>query len=94
MPQFPGGEDSLWSFIVKTIEFPHHLNTKEIVFVAFKIETSGEPTNIKIYKGENRLANEEVLRVFKKMPNWTPASCEGKAVAVQVVMPIVFAHGK
>lgn len=90
MPQFPGGNDSLWSFIVKNLEYPHHLPNSLRIYVVFTIENTGQTTNLRIYKGGYEPANKEVLRVFKQMPNWIPGSCEGEVVPVQVVIPINF----
>ncbi len=88
MPQFPGGDDSLWNFIVKNFEYPHHPPKSAKIYVAFTIEDGGSVSNLRIYKGAEERLDDEILRVFKKMPNWVPGSCEGILVPVVVVIPI------
>ncbi len=92
MPLFPGGNDSLWSYITKKIEFPHHLTKSISIIVTFTIELDGLSSNHKvIYKnGEYEPAENEALRVLKNMPKWFAGSCKGKKVPVQIVIPINF----
>ncbi len=72
---FPGGTEALFCFLA------NNLNSKIVsndtmctgkVFVKFKIDTVGNISNVKIYKGYSSKVDTEITRVIRLMPNWNP----------------------
>lgn len=60
------------------------------IVVSFVIDTQGKMTAIKITEGIGTESTMEVIRVFKKAPNWEPAMRGGKPVSVSLKIPFVF----
>ncbi|MBR7167397.1 MAG: TonB family protein, partial [Bacteroidales bacterium] len=92
-PQFPGGEDSLYSFIYTNLRYPQEAIDNGIegnVYITFVIEKDGSITNIKILRDIGYGCGAEAVRVLKMMPKWIPGSQRGKPVRVQFNMPIKF----
>jgi len=95
MPEFPGGIDSLFSFLRKNIQYPAAAKRNEVsgkVYAQIVIEKDGSISNPKILRGINGYEsfNSEVLRVFSIMPTWIPGTQRGKAVRVSYNLPFVF----
>ncbi|NTW31843.1 MAG: hypothetical protein HGB12_04330 [Bacteroidetes bacterium] len=74
MPEFPGGEDSLYEFIKKNIDRKIHSPSSKSkkVLLTFVIEKDGSISNIQILMGENKEYNGEAVRIMKIMPKWIP----------------------
>ena len=58
------------------------------IIVAFTVDEKGKVMNPKIIKGINSELNNEALRVVNKMPDWKPATSNGKAVTSVFKLPI------
>ena len=93
-PQFPGGEDSLYSFIYSNLRYPQEAIDNGIegrVFITFVIEKDGSITNIKILRDIGYGCGEEAVRVLKMMPKWIPGKDHlGNIHRTQYNMPINF----
>jgi len=93
-PQFPGGEDSLYSFIYSNLRYPQEAIDNGIegrVFITFVIEKDGSITNIKIRRDIGYGCGEEAVRVLKMMPKWIPGKDHlGNIHRTQYNMPINF----
>ncbi|RCH54275.1 hypothetical protein DJ568_13340 [Mucilaginibacter hurinus] len=87
-PEFPGGIKAWQSFL------KNHLSTikgfKGRVIAEFMVAKDGSLNNIKILRGFNEPANNEVLRVLKLSPNWKPATVDGEPIEVRYTVPINF----
>lgn len=93
MPLFAEGKDELKNFVKKNVHYPEKSQSRKIegtVFSSFVIEKNGEISNIKILKGLDEFCNEEVIRVIKLMPKWTPAQKANQNVRYQLNLPISF----
>ena len=89
--QFPGGEDSLYSFIAKNLRYPSTCaNVSGRVFAQILVEKDGSISNAKILRSLGKDFDDEVLRVIGLMPRWIPAKLDGKIVRMQYVVPIMF----
>lgn len=91
--EFPGGIARARQFIGNNLEYPRKAIQAEIqgtVQVKFTIEIDGSINNIEIVRKLGYGCDEEVIRVIKRMPKWTPAKRDGKAVKSYVTMPISF----
>jgi protein TonB len=93
LPEYPGGMDSLWKFILENIVYPEVARQAGIegkVVISFVVEKDGSLSSFEVVKKVHPLLNEEALRVVKLMPNWEPGKLNGKAVKVRFQLPIEF----
>lgn len=94
LPQFPGGNASMLTFIKRNFRYPPSLLLKDIsgkVIIAYVIDPTGKPTELTIKQSVSPEMDEEVLRVISEMPDWSPGYQNGKAVPVKMTYPINFA---
>lgn len=93
MPEFPGGEDSLFAFLSRNIKYPAEAKKADIrgrVFVTFVVEKDGRITGERILRDIGGGCGEEVLRVIRAMPKWKPGTQDGTPVRVQFNLPVSF----
>lgn len=93
MPEFPGGTEQLYRFLGRNTRYPESARRAGIegtVYVTFVVRSDGSISNIEIKKGLTEDINQEVIRVIKKMPDWSPGKQNGRAVNVQYILPYVF----
>lgn len=76
--------------VVKHKENNYVDNSEGRVIALFIIEKDGSITNIKIKKGLNEKADNEVIRVLNLMPDWNPGIHFGELVRVRMAIPINF----
>lgn len=97
MPRFKGGDlTDFRSWVISQIEYPQEAAEAEIngvVGFTFIIEKDGSVTNIKILKSPHELLSNEVIRILKKAPKWTPGRQRGRVVRVRYSLPIPFKIG-
>ncbi len=96
-PSFMGGDwNTFHQWLMQNIRYPMELAEKGVsahLVVKFVVNSQGyvEVTDISTIKGTmHPLFHEEVNRVMNKSPRWSPAMLNGKAVACQGIMPIIF----
>lgn len=94
MPEFPGGINSLMSYLGMNIVYPKEAikeNHEGRTLVSFVVTKDGSINNITVLKSSNypELDNE-ALRVVKSMPKWSPGKNKGKVVNVRYTIPIQF----
>lgn len=93
MPEFPGGEDALRSFITRSIDYPVIAQENGIqgkVYVTFVVSADGSVKNAKIARGVDPVLDQEALRVVNSLPLWKPGKQRGKDVNVSYTVPISF----
>ncbi len=93
MPQFPGGNDSMWSFFSKNIQYPPQAKENGIqgkVVVQFVVNEDGSLSDVKVLRDIGEGCADEVLRVLKMMPKWSPGIQFEKPVAVRFNLPVAF----
>jgi len=94
LPEFPGGMTALRKFIGDNLQYPDAAQEAEAsgtVYVKFVVTKDGSITNIQIERKLGYGCEEEVVRIFKRMPKWAPGRLNGKAVNCQFRLPITFA---
>jgi periplasmic protein TonB len=91
-PEFPGGAEALKRFLGKNLNTPDELSAGErkIVQIKFKVDKDGSVTSFEIVTSGGGDFDQEVVRVCKKMPKWTPAIQNGINVPVSYVLPVTF----
>lgn len=94
MPRFPGGRDSLFTFLSANVKYPKELANAHIsgkVVVQFVVDTDGTITDVVVVRSSGEpLLDEEAVRVVKMMPKWTPGMNEGEPVRVKYTIPVNF----
>ncbi|MFC4211856.1 energy transducer TonB [Pedobacter lithocola] len=93
MAEFPGGINKVREFIAKNLRYPEEAQENEVEATArvkFVVEKDGSVTNIQLEKKLGYGFDEEVMRIFKRMPKWKPALLKGHPVRSQFAMPISF----
>ncbi|MBN2727714.1 MAG: energy transducer TonB [Bacteroidales bacterium] len=93
MPEFSSGQKGLGDYIRGNLSYPREAldaKVEGIVIASFIVEKDGSISNIGIVKGLGHGCDEEVVRLIKMMPNWTPGQKDGKAVRVKLTIPVQF----
>ena len=93
MPEFPGGDAALLTFLSRNIKYPVIAQENGItgrIFVSFIINENGEIYDATISRGVHPLLDAEALRVVNLLPDWKPGRQGGKVVKVRYSVPIYF----
>jgi len=90
LPEFPGGNDAMLTFISENIKIPKEADVQGTVYVSVIVEPTGQLSNIRIMRGIGGGCDEAALKVLDMMPNWVPGLCHGTAVPVSMVVPIKY----
>ena len=92
-PSFPGGESKLVEFINDTRQYPKEAYDRGIqglVTCSFVVNVDGSISNIRLVRNVNALLDEEAIRIFTSMPNWSPGKINGQSVPVRVTRSVRF----
>ena len=93
MPEFPGGQEALFKYLGKSIDYPQmaaDAGIQGVVYVTFVVDNDGKVKGARVLKGIGGGCDEEALRVVNNMPKWSPGKQRGKSVKVQYNLPIRF----
>jgi periplasmic protein TonB len=92
MPQFPGGESALMSFIAMNLHYPpiDGCGFQGKVIIRFIITKSGDVSHVEVIRSFDPACDKEAITVIKKLPRWIPGEHNEKKVAVYYTIPIVF----
>lgn len=94
LPAFPGGQKALDRFYEDNIKYPQEAvdnNIEGTVNISFLVDETGKVSAPKINNDKIGHGIEtEALRVFNKMPKWTPGKIKGKNVKTRYTLPIKF----
>lgn len=90
MPEFKGGDKAMKLFIKKNLRLPASLDSSGKVCVGFIVETTGELTNLKIFKSLNNECDAEAIRLILSMPRWMPGSINGKDYRIPLSYCLTF----
>ncbi len=92
MPEFPGGNDSMYRFLSRNIHYPALARENGIegrCILTFVVCDNGTICNIEsVGRRAGWGLDEEAIRVIKAMPAWTPGKQNGKPVFVKFTLPI------
>lgn len=91
--QFPGGDEALSDFIVDNVQYPADGNGDYgSVKVEFTVNVDGSVSDVKVNKPLSEPLNREAIRVIQSMPEWTPATENGKPVARTLKVNVPFTY--
>ena len=91
LPTFPGGLDSMRTFIQKNIR--HTRWTAEYhgsVIVRLVVNTDGSLTDLEVVRGLCEKCDTEALEVIRIMPKWIPPKVDDQPVKTRILIPIKF----
>ncbi len=92
MPSFAGGDfNTFRTWFGGEFKYPSIAAENGIqgrIVVRFVIEKDGKLTNIQFLQSPDPVFNEEVLRVLRKSPKWTPGYQQDRPVRVSYVLPL------
>jgi len=94
MPQFPGGDKALMTWISKNVEYPKIAQKNGIegrVYIDFVVTKDGDVKQVKLARSASPSLDAEAIRVISNMPKWKPGKQRGQNVNVQYTIPINFA---
>ncbi len=93
MPEFPGGQQALFTYLGESINYPETAKRDSIsgvVYISFVIEKDGAVNEVEVKKGIGSGCDEEARRVISGMPDWIPGIHDGENVRVVYNLPIRF----
>jgi TonB family protein len=92
-PKFPGGDDSLISFLKNNLRYPAEAKLAKIqglVYVGFLVDQIGKIKDVRLLNSVNKQLDDEALRVVNLMPDWIPGKAGDTPVGVEFILPIEF----
>ena len=94
LPAFPGGQRALENFFDKNIQYPAEASdngVEGIVKIVFSVDELGKVSSPNVVSQNIGYGIEkEAMRVFSKMPTWTPGKIKGKNVKTKYTLPVNF----
>lgn len=92
-PSFPGGMDSLVSFVLQRIDYSVYNKADVVgtVLVEFTVEADGSISSPEIKVQLFPDCDENALQIVREMPRWQPATYKGKPIRCSFVLPVTFA---
>lgn len=93
MPIPPGGMDGWNSYLGKNMRYPTAAREAKVegkVIITFVVLENGEISNIDIIRGIGKGCDEEVMRLVKESPKWTPGKKDGEKVKTRMTLPVNF----
>jgi len=93
MPEFPGGNDALQTYLKKELKYPieaQRLGVFGQVLIGFVVEKDGRVTNVNVLISSYPDIDAEAHRVVSGFPKWKAGSQNGLPVRVSMQLPIKF----
>ena len=93
MPTYPGGYDSLVTFLRRQIKYPPTAIQDSVqgkVMIKFIVDTSGKVVNAIVYKSVRADLDTVCLSAITQMSKWTVGRLDGEPVAVFFILTIKF----
>jgi protein TonB len=90
--QYPGGKEKFTEFLKNKLSTPEDLEAgqKQKVLVRFKVDVDGSISQIEVIESGGVKFDNEVIRVMKKMPKWSPAMQNGIKVSSYFIQVVTF----
>lgn len=93
LASYPGGNVELVKFINENLQYPSKALKDSVegnVIVKFLVGKDGKISDITIKKSLTKETDKEAIRLVKKLPNFTPASFNGKNIDSYYFIPVIF----
>lgn len=93
--EFSGGTSMLAKYISQNVKFPPEAKEKGIYgkcYLKFVVNTDGSIGPVEVLKGVSDCGecDQEAVQAIMNMPNWIPATMQGKRVRSFVNLPVSF----
>jgi TonB family protein len=90
MPQYPGGQSELMKFLRIPLSSDIILGcgSQGRVIIQFIVEKDGTVTNPKVVRSVDPYLDRDALKLFDRMPRWTPGEQGGQKVRVEMAVPV------
>lgn len=92
-PTPEGGMEQWNAYLRKNLKYPSQAKRMGIegtVYISFVVNSDGSIQDVKLLRGIGAGCDEEALRVVQNAPKWNPGKQRGRAVRVQMSLPIRF----
>jgi protein TonB len=93
MPEYPGGNGELTSFLNRNIRYPIVALENGIqgrVTVSFTVNQDGSIVDVEVLRSIDPSLDKEAKRLVGSMPKWMPGRQAGKPVRVKFAVPVHF----
>jgi Gram-negative bacterial TonB protein C-terminal len=91
MPSYPGGIDSLKTFIKKNLKYQEgRTDYVGVVYVGFTVKEDGSTTDFKVVRGLCDICDKNAIETLEKMPKWIPALIDDKPTRSRMVFPVKY----
>jgi len=87
------GREAYQKYLEEQLQYPRQALENKIegrVLIQFTVESNGQLSNFKILKGLGHGCDDEVIRLIKQGPAWTPSRKEGQPVSDKVKVRLKF----
>ncbi len=85
------GFPDLYAYFARELTYPEVADSVDgVVVVAFTINTEGRPEKISIEETIGLAFSQEAIRLIENMPQWKPATFNGRPMATRLSLPITF----
>jgi len=89
MPQFPGGQDSLRSYLKINTRMPQ-ADMMGNVYVTFVVEKDGSISSVQVMRGLSEECDQEAIRVIQSMPEWIPGTLQNTTTRAKMTIAVSF----
>ena len=93
MPEYPGGQAALVSFLSSNINYPESAAENGVegrVVVRFFVAEDGSIIEPQVVQSVDPALDKEAIRIVLAMPKWKPGEKDGHPVCVDYMIPINF----
>ncbi len=90
LPEFPGGNSALLTYITENLQIPVNAKFKGTLEVSFIVDLQGKLIDFKIINDLGFGIGDELKRVLNEGPNWSPAKLKNGTI-VKVICPFEIA---
>jgi len=91
--QYPGGDKALYEYISAHVRSPDE-SVQGKSYAKFDINTDGSLDNIEIIQSLGYEFDFEVKRIISNMPDWIPASQNGRSVKSTMTIAVYFVRNR
>jgi protein TonB len=92
-PSFPGGQQEMYKWLAKNVEYPEMAKEAGIsgqAVVTFVVGKDGSIRDVAIVKDPGGGCGKAVKTTVEKMPKWSPGEANGHPVKVRYTLPFKF----
>ncbi|WP_081910775.1 energy transducer TonB [Hymenobacter sp. APR13] len=93
LPQFPGGEGALLSYVARNTDYPRNSRRKGItgkVYVRYTVDEQGRVGQVQVVQGLSPETDQEARRVVASLPAFRPGREYNVPTAMTFTVPIHF----